>query len=123
MITEPTGGMDTAPAHSSRPRSGYCERGCHHLHIHCDAPASPDRSPLRAAAPPSDRIMPLDSQVSATRVSREVGFSVTSRLSIPNSANRRPMLPLSAQHARFPQSANLHVTLTPFTLLPSHSGR
>jgi len=31
--------MDTAPAHSSLPHSGYCERGCHHPHIHCVVPA------------------------------------------------------------------------------------
>jgi hypothetical protein len=31
--------MDTAPAHSSRPHSGYCERGCHHPHVHCVVPA------------------------------------------------------------------------------------
>lgn len=27
------------PAHVSRPRSGYCERGCLHPHIHCVVPA------------------------------------------------------------------------------------
>ena len=39
--------MDTAPAHSSLPHSGYCERGCVHPHIHCVVPGggiSPDNS-------------------------------------------------------------------------------
>jgi len=39
--------MDTAPAHSSVPHSGYCERGCHHPHVHCVVPAgglSPDHT-------------------------------------------------------------------------------
>ena len=31
--------MDTTPAHPSLPRSGYCERGCHHPHVHCVIPA------------------------------------------------------------------------------------
>ena len=39
--------MDTTPAHASLLRSGYCERGCHHPHVHAVVPAgglSPDRS-------------------------------------------------------------------------------
>ena len=31
--------MDTTPARSSHSRSGYCERGCHHPHVHCVIPA------------------------------------------------------------------------------------
>ena len=39
--------MDTAPGHSSLPHSGYCERGCHHPHVHCVVPGggiSPDQT-------------------------------------------------------------------------------
>src|SRR3954467_4122179 len=39
--------MEKTPARSSTPRSGYCERGCHHPHIHCVVPAgglAPDRT-------------------------------------------------------------------------------
>jgi hypothetical protein len=31
--------MDTTPARSAHPRTGYCERGCLHPHIHCVIPA------------------------------------------------------------------------------------
>ena len=37
--------MDTTPAHAFLPRSGYCERGCFHPHLHCVVPGggpSPD---------------------------------------------------------------------------------
>ena len=39
--------MDKTPARSSHLRSGYCERGCHHPHIHCLVPVgglAPDRN-------------------------------------------------------------------------------
>ena len=39
--------MDTTPARSAHPRTGYCERGCHHPHRHCLVPVgglAPDRS-------------------------------------------------------------------------------
>ena len=31
--------MDTTPGHASLLRSGYCERGCLHPHVHCVVPA------------------------------------------------------------------------------------
>jgi len=31
--------MDKTPAQTAFPRSGYCERGCHHPHVHCVIPA------------------------------------------------------------------------------------
>ena len=44
--------MDTTPANASCPRSGYCERGCHHPHVHCVVPAgglAPDHTHWIAA--------------------------------------------------------------------------
>jgi len=46
--------MDTTRGHASLRRSGYCERGCHHPHIHCVVPAgglSPDGSRWIACRP------------------------------------------------------------------------
>ena len=62
------GGMDTAPVHRSRPRSGYCERGCHHPHVHCVVPEgglAPDGS--RWVRPRHNFFLPVKAMAKAFR--------------------------------------------------------